>query len=78
MKYKVLKNTVANGARVQVGDIVELSQQEAHVLLGYGRIAVYTESSSDFTSEIRIAEAPAVEHRDPVMPAKRGRPPRGR
>lgn len=72
MKYKILKNTVANGAPVRVGDVLELSAQEAYILLGYGRIAPFDES------EIRIAEAPVVENRDPVMPAKRGRPSRGR
>lgn len=72
MKYKVLKATVANGVRVNVGDIVELSNSEAHVLKGYGRIEPVTEP------EVRVAEAPAFEHRDPVIAApKRGRP-RGR
>ena len=72
MKYKVLKATVANGVRVNVGDIVELSNSEAHVLKGYGRIEPVTEP------EVRVAEAPAFEHRDPVVNTpKRGRP-RGR
>ena len=72
MKYKVLKATVANGARVNAGDIVELSDSEAYVLKGYGRIEPCE------AAEVRIADAPVVEHRDPVISTpKRGRP-RGR
>ena len=71
MKYKVLKATVANGVRVNAGDIIELGAAEAHSLKGYGRIEPVTEQ------EIRVADAPAVEHRDPVIAPKRGRP-RGR
>lgn len=73
MKYKVLKATVANGVRVNAGDIIELSAKEAHILKGYGRIEPVVEQ------EVRVAEAPAFEHRDPVIAApKRGRPARGR
>lgn len=71
MKYKILKNTIANGVAVKAGDIVELSHSEAIVLKGYGRIEPFQESG------IRIAEPPVIENRDPVMPAKRGRPRRG-
>ena len=72
MKYKVLKTTIANGVRVNAGDIIELGAAEAHSLKGYGRIEPVTEQ------EIRVAEAPEIEHRDPVLAApKRGRP-RGR
>lgn len=71
MKYKILKNTIANGVRVAAGDVVELSAAEAQVLLGYGRIEKFD------GSEIRVAAAPVIENRDPVMPAKRGRPRRG-
>lgn len=72
MKYKVLKATVANGVRVNAGDIIELGAAEAHTLKGYGRIEPVAEQ------EVRVAEAPAFEHRDPVMATpKRGRP-RGR
>ena len=74
MKYKVLKATVANGVRVNAGDIIELGAAEAHILMGYGRIELANEP------EVRIAAAPVVEHRDPVIETttpKRGRP-RGR
>lgn len=71
MKYKVLKTTIANGVRVNAGDIIELGAAEAHSLKGYGRIEPVTEQ------EIRVADAPVVEHRDPVIAPKRGRP-RGR
>lgn len=71
MKYKVLKTTIANGVRVNAGDIIELGAAEAHSLKGYGRIEPVTEQ------EIRVADVPVVEHRDPVIAPKRGRP-RGR
>lgn len=71
MKYKVLKTTIANGVRVNAGDIIELGAAEAHSLKGYGRIEPVIEQ------KIHVADAPAVEHRDPVVAPKRGRP-RGR
>ena len=74
MKYKVLRATVANGVRVNAGDIIELGAAEAHTLKGYGRIEPVAEQ------EVRVASAPAFEHRDPVVETsapKRGRP-RGR
>lgn len=71
MKYKVLKATVANGIRVNAGEIIDLGAAEAHTLLGYNRIAAVVEQ------DLRVAEAPAFEHRDPVVAPKRGRP-RGR
>lgn len=67
MKYRILKNTVAGGNPVKAGDIVELSFGEAHVLMGYGRIAPHDET------EITTNVVNDVVHRDPV---RRGRKPK--
>lgn len=68
MKYKILKNTVANGQPVRAGDVVELGQREANVLMGYGRVAPYHEE------EITTNVVEDIIHRDPVV--KRGRKPK--
>ena len=44
MKYLVIKNTVAEGRMVRAGDIVELDSATARILIGYGKVAPYTES----------------------------------
>lgn len=69
MQYKCIRGVVTSQGPVQVGDIVSLPASEAKVLMAAGKLAVVAEET------IRVAEAPVVEHRDPVMP-KRGRPPR--
>lgn len=38
MKYLVLKSCFAAGAKRNVGDVVELNEDEARSLSGYGRI----------------------------------------
>lgn len=67
MKYRILKNTVAGGIPVKAGEIVELSAREAHVLMGYGRVAPHDET------EITTNVVEDVVHRDPV---RRGRKPK--
>lgn len=71
MKYIILKNTVAGGKPVKAGEIVELSQGEAHTLMGYGRVAPHHEE------DIVTNAVEDVVHRDPVV-ARRGRPPKER
>lgn len=64
----VLKNGVANP-----GDIVELTAHEAKVFAS--KFVPVREAPVEFApDEFRVAEAPAVEHRDPVAPRPRGRP----
>lgn len=67
MKYRVLKNTVADGERVSAGQIIEISQREANILMGYGRIVPYNEEM------ITTNVVEDVIHRDPV---RRGRKPK--
>lgn len=70
MQYKCIRGTVTSRGPIKEGDIVSLPANEAVVLIAAKRLVIAEE-------EIRIAEAPAVEHRDPVTP-KKGRFARGR
>jgi hypothetical protein len=64
MKYRVLKNTIADGKPVRAGEIIELSQSEARTLMGYGRAVPHHED----VRTTNVVED--VVHRDPV--SKRG------
>lgn len=70
MQYKCIRGTVTSQGPIKEGDIVSLPANEAVVLIAAKKLVIAEE-------EIRIAEAPAVEHRDPVTP-KKGRFARGR
>lgn len=73
-KYQCVRGVVTSQGIAKVGDIVELSDYEAKQLAAkFVSVADEPEISAE---EIRVAEAPAVEHRDPVAP-RRGRPPKG-
>jgi hypothetical protein len=69
MQYKCIRGVVTSQGPLQAGDLVSLPANEAVALVAAGKLAIVTEEA------VRVAEAPVVEHRDPVMP-KRGRPPR--
>lgn len=68
MQYKCIRGVVTSEGALKEGDIVKLPANEALALIAAKKLVIAEE-------EIRVAEAPAVEHRDPVMP-RRGRPPR--
>lgn len=68
MQYKCIRGVVTSQGPLKEGDIIKLPSHEAMVLIASKKLVIAEE-------EIRVAEAPAVEHRDPVMP-RRGRPPR--
>lgn len=71
-KYECIRGVVTSKGPVQAGEIVELSDYEAKMLAGKFVAAV------DALAPVRVAAAPEIEHRDPVIEApKRGRP-RGR
>lgn len=71
-KYECIRGVVTSRGPVAVGEIVELSDYEAKVL------ANKFIPARDEPAPVRVAEAPEIEHRDPVIAApKRGRP-RGR
>lgn len=71
MQYKCIRGTVTSNGPVDVGDVVSLPDYEARILMGQGKIVPFADKA------IRVAAAPVVEHRDPVAPAKRGRPRNG-
>lgn len=71
-KYECIRGVVTSKGPVAPGEIVELSDYEAKMLAGKFIAA------KDAPAPVRVAEAPAIENRDPVIEApKRGRP-RGR
>ena len=43
MKYQVIKNTIINRERVSVGDLVELENRDARLLVQTKRIVEYVE-----------------------------------
>lgn len=68
MQYKCIRGVVSSEGVLAVGDIVKLPSEEAVILMAAGKLEIVGD-------EIRVAEAPAIQHGDPVMPRK-GRPPR--
>lgn len=71
-KYECIRGVVTSQGPVEVGQVVELSDYEAKMFAGKFVPA------KDEPAPVRVAAAPEIEHRDPVIEApKRGRP-RGR
>lgn len=56
MKYVILKSCVAAGAARNAGDIVDLGEDEAVSLKGYGRIAEAPEPKPQAASTNRAAK----------------------
>jgi len=63
MQYKCIRGVVTSQGPLNAGDIATLPHGEALVLIAAKKIEIFEEA-------VRVAEAPAVEHRDPVI--KRG------
>jgi hypothetical protein len=59
-KYECIRGVVTSLGPIAVGDIVSLPADEAIVLMAHGKLKIAEQ-------EIRVAEAPKVEHRDPVV-----------
>ena len=62
MQYKCIRGVVTSQGPLNVGDVATLPHGEALVLIAEKKIEIF--------EAVRIAEAPKVEHRDPVI--KRG------
>lgn len=60
-KYECIRGVVTSLGPIAVGDIVSLPSEEAVVLMAHGKLKIAEEV-------VRVAEAPKVEHRDPVIP----------
>lgn len=63
MKYKCIRGVVTSQGPLNAGDITTLPHGEALALLAGKKIEIFEEA-------VRVADAPAIEHRDPVV--KRG------
>lgn len=74
-KYRCVRGLVMDHGVVNAGDIVELSAYQAKIFAAKF-VPADDEPVQVDPEEIRVAEALAVEHRDPVAP-RRGRPPKG-
>ena len=69
MKYKCIRGVVTSNGAVSAGEVVELNDREASVLMAHGKIVPHHEE------KVSISYAEEVVHRDPV-PARRGRKPK--
>ena len=66
MKVEFVRNTMTSTGNVRVGQVVELPEQEAKLLIKTGRCAAYQEKVLENTSiGLQVSEAPLI---------KRGRP----
>lgn len=63
MQYKCIRGVVTSQGPLNEGDVVTLPHGEALALIAGKKVVIFEEA-------VRVAEAPAVEHRDPVI--KRG------
>ena len=65
-KYLILNDTVAGGKKVRAGDIVELKEDEGHVLCDYGKAHPHIEQKtkkSDRSVGLEKSDAPKVSKR---------------
>jgi hypothetical protein len=59
MQYKCIRGVVTSQGPLNVGDVVTLPHGEALALIAGKKIEIF--------EAVRVAEAPKVEHRDPVI-----------
>jgi hypothetical protein len=60
MQYKCIRGVITSQGPLSVGDVATLPHSEALVLIAHKKIEIFEEA-------VRVAEAPKVEHRDPVI-----------
>jgi hypothetical protein len=65
MQYECIRGVVTSQGPISVGDIVTLPAHEAVVLMAAKKLKIYEAPVAK--EEVRVAEAPKVEHRDPVI-----------
>ena len=58
MQYKCIRGVITSQGPLNVGDVVTLPHSEALVLIAHKKIEIF--------EAVQVAEAPKVEHRDPV------------
>ncbi len=71
MKIRIIRNTVVNGQAVNIGEVVDVSEAEAHLLIAIGKAAPFQPVESP-AIETTDAPMPAIESTD-VKPPKRKR-----
>lgn len=59
MQYKCIRGVVTSQGPLSVGDVATLPHSEALVLISQKKIEIF--------EAVRVAEAPKIEHRDPVI-----------
>ena len=59
MQYKCIRGVVTSQGPLNVGDVTTLPHGEALALIAGKKIEIF--------EAVRVAEAPKVEHRDPVI-----------
>ena len=59
MQYKCIRGVVTSQGPLNEGDVATLPHGEALVLIADNKIEIF--------EAVRVAEAPKVEHRDPVI-----------
>ena len=74
MKIIIIRNTVANGRPVEVGDMPEVSKREAHILISMGKAAIAPPEQPVFEAAV----APPVEVAVRPNPVRKARKPRAR
>lgn len=60
MQYKCIRGVITSQGPLSVGDVATLPHGEALLLIAGKKIEIFEEA-------VRVAEAPKVEHRDPVI-----------
>ena len=63
MQYKCIRGVITSQGPLNAGDVATLPHGEALVLIAQKKIEIFEEA-------VRVAAAPKIEHRDPVI--KRG------
>ena len=60
MRYKCIRGVITSQGPLAVGDVTTLPHGEALVLIAQKKVEIFEEA-------VRVAEAPKVQHRDPVI-----------
>ena len=60
MQYNFIRGVITSQGPLSVGDVATLPHGEDLVLIAQKKIVIFEEA-------VRVAEAPKVEHRDPVI-----------
>jgi hypothetical protein len=71
MKVKILRNTVAQGKAVNIGEVIDLQQDDARLLIGMGKALPVGEKTVPEAAVLPSAEAPGTpgEKADAPAPA---------